>query len=64
MNEPILTIKDLKVNYGGIEAVKGISFDVTEGQGRPISGKALELNYGMQMYRVLPASLGGYVISR
>lgn len=32
MNEPILTIKDLKVNYGGIEAVKGISFDVTEGQ--------------------------------
>ena len=32
MNEPILIIKDLKVNYGGIEAVKGISFDVTEGQ--------------------------------
>ena len=32
MNEPILTIKDLKVNYGGIEAVKGISFDVAEGQ--------------------------------
>ena len=32
MNEPILTIKDLKVTYGGIEAVKGISFDVTEGQ--------------------------------
>ena len=31
MNEPILTIKDLKVNYGGIEAVKGISFDVLEG---------------------------------
>ena len=32
MTEPILTIKDLKVNYGDIEAVKGISFDVTEGQ--------------------------------
>ena len=31
MNEPILSIKDLKVNYGGIEAVKGISFDVEEG---------------------------------
>ena len=31
MNEPILTIKDLKVNYGGIEAVKGISFEVEEG---------------------------------
>ena len=31
MNEPILTIKDLKVNYGGIEAVKGVSFDVEEG---------------------------------
>ena len=31
MNEPILSIKDLKVHYGGIEAVKGISFDVQEG---------------------------------
>ena len=31
MNDPILSIKDLKVNYGGIEAVKGISFDVQEG---------------------------------
>ena len=31
MSEPILSIKDLKVNYGGIEAVKGISFDVDEG---------------------------------
>ena len=31
MNETILSINDLKVNYGGIEAVKGISFDVTEG---------------------------------
>jgi ABC-type branched-subunit amino acid transport system ATPase component len=26
-----LSIKDLKVNYGGIEAVKGISFDVPKG---------------------------------
>ena len=32
MNEPILTIKDLKVNYGGIEAVKGITLSVEEGQ--------------------------------
>ena len=31
MNDSILSIKDLKVNYGGIEAVKGISFDVEEG---------------------------------
>ena len=31
MNEPILSIRNLKVNYGGIEAVKGISFDVQEG---------------------------------
>ena len=31
MSETILSIKDLKVNYGGIEAVKGISFDVEEG---------------------------------
>ena len=31
MNE-ILSIHDLRVNYGGIEAVKGISFDVHEGE--------------------------------
>ena len=32
MSEALLSIRDLKVNYGGIEAVKGISFDVPEGQ--------------------------------
>ena len=32
MSKTILSIKDLKVNYGGIEAVKGISFDVEEGE--------------------------------
>ena len=32
MSEPILRIKDLKVNYGGIEAVKGISLDVPKGE--------------------------------
>ena len=31
MNDVILSIHDLSVNYGGIEAVKGISFDVHEG---------------------------------
>ena len=31
MSEPILKIEDLQVNYGGIEAVKGISFEVQEG---------------------------------
>lgn len=28
----ILEVRDLKVAYGGIEAVRGISFDVQEGQ--------------------------------
>ena len=32
MSEVILSIKDLKVSYGGIEAVKGISFDVRQGE--------------------------------
>ena len=32
MPETILKISDLKVNYGGIEAVKGIGFDVSEGE--------------------------------
>ncbi len=31
MSETILSIQDLKVNYGGIEAVKSISFDVPKG---------------------------------
>lgn len=31
MSDTILSIKDLKVNYGGIEAVKGISIDVPKG---------------------------------
>ena len=28
----LLEIKDLRVSYGGIEALKGISFHVEEGQ--------------------------------
>lgn len=32
MSNIILSVKDLKVNYGGIEAVKGVSFDVPEGE--------------------------------
>ena len=32
MADTILKITDLKVNYGGIEAVKGISFDVAAGE--------------------------------
>ena len=32
MNDTILTVKDLTVHYGGIEAVKGISFEVHEGE--------------------------------
>ena len=32
MSTSMLKVKDLKVNYGGIEALKGISFDVEQGQ--------------------------------
>ena len=32
MSGVILSIKDLQVSYGGIEAVKGVSFDVHEGE--------------------------------
>ena len=32
MNDVILSVKDLKVHYGGIEAVKGISLEVNEGE--------------------------------
>ena len=49
MSEAILKINDLKVNYGGIEAVKGISFDVPEGEivtliGANGAGKSTTLN--------------------
>jgi branched-chain amino acid transport system ATP-binding protein len=30
--QPLLELKDVRVNYGGIEAVKGISFDVQDGE--------------------------------
>jgi branched-chain amino acid transport system ATP-binding protein len=30
--EPLLELRDLRVRYGGIEAVKGISFDVQQGE--------------------------------
>ena len=32
MNEALLHIENLQVRYGGIEAVKGVSFDVREGE--------------------------------
>ena len=32
MSDVILSINDLAVNYGGIKAVKGISFDVPKGE--------------------------------
>ena len=32
MSDVLLQIKDLKVRYGGIEAVRGISFDVKAGE--------------------------------
>ena len=32
MSETILKISDLRINYGGIEAVKGISFEVPRGE--------------------------------
>ena len=32
MSKHILEVKDLSVSYGGIRAVKGISFEVSEGE--------------------------------
>ena len=32
MAETIFTITDLKVNYGGIEAVRGVTYNVHQGQ--------------------------------
>lgn len=30
--QPVLSVKDLRVNYGAIEAVKGISFEIFQGE--------------------------------
>ena len=32
MSEEVLQIKDLQISYGGIEAVRGISFNVKAGE--------------------------------
>lgn len=32
MSKPVLSVRDLRVSYGAIQAVKGISFDVGEGE--------------------------------
>ncbi len=32
MSSPLLKVRNLQVSYGGIRAVKGISFDVEEGE--------------------------------
>ena len=55
----MLEIKDLKVNYGGIEALKGISFHVEEGEivtliGANGAGKSTTLRSIMEV--VKPAS--------
>ena len=54
----LLEIRDLKVNYGGIEAVKGVSFDVKEGSvtliGANGAGKSTTLRAIMSV--VNPAS--------
>ncbi len=39
-------------------------FDVCENNGAPISGEALSRNYGLQRYKVNPAQMGGYIITR
>ncbi len=38
MSDAILKVKDLKVNYGNIEAIKGISFEVRQGETATLIG--------------------------
>lgn len=59
----VLEIRDLKVSYGGIEAVKGISFDVPEGEivtliGANGAGKSSTLR---TISNVVSAKLGGSI---
>ncbi|MFI3240750.1 MAG: hypothetical protein R3Y22_09255 [Bacteroidales bacterium] len=42
----------------------GSRYDVCEGQGAPVSGKAYELKYGLQKYTATASAQGGYLLSR
>ena len=53
----MLSVKDLVVNYGAINAIKGISFDVNEGEivtliGANGAGKTTTLHAVSRMERV------------
>jgi branched-chain amino acid transport system ATP-binding protein len=53
MSKNLLEVKDLSVSYGGIRAVKGISFDVPEGEvvtliGANGAGKSSTLRVGLE----------------
>ena len=66
----MLKVTDLKVNYGGIEALKGISFDVRQGQivtliGANGAGKSTTLNTvaGLMKPRAGTVTFDGKLIS-
>ncbi len=49
MGEPLLNVRDLRVNYGAVQAIRGVSFDVRAGQivtfiGANGAGKSTLLN--------------------
>ena len=65
MNESILHIENLQVRYGGIEAVKGVSLDVHEGEivtliGANVAGKSSTL----RAIAGLEKAAGGSIIFR
>ena len=41
----------------------GSRYDVCEGAGSPVSGPAVERNYGLRRYRVIDRSGGGYMVT-
>ena len=64
----MLKVKDLKVNYGGIEALKGISFDVEQGQivtliGANGAGKSTTMNMICSIVRPTAGSVLPEILS-
>jgi peptide/nickel transport system ATP-binding protein len=64
-NAPLLSVKDLRIAFSGLEAVRGISFDIAPGEtlglvGESGSGKSAT---SLALLRLLPksATVGGYV---
>ncbi len=65
---PVERSRDVRVRveperYEAVCDACGSHYDVTMGAGRPLSGPAARMNYGLRNYQCLPTQQGGYIIT-